>query len=341
MAHGSESPGVPGSTRSVRACSIPFGNVVAWISTQWVRATGGGVSGKLADRAPAGTVISDGMGTTTSPSMLPMIRTSIPPAGAGDVRVTVAVPVPPPVIAVGDSVMEEIAEGGAGLPAGRSASQFSGDRYPSKAVPYSSTTRVGTETADVAIGNEALVAPSGTRTVAGGRANVVSLLTMVTWTPPGGAAPSSVTVPVTVFPPITRSAERSPPQRLCHSPMELCCQDRPKAARSVPIVAPDTGEVVIGATTASVLPAGIVTVPAGTSTPGRSLATLTLVPPAGAGMFSAMRAAVGFPPDTLPGSARIQNSSRPGGVAGEAATVNAWPDDQGPNTLPWVARTRQ
>src|SRR5262245_57338747 len=104
--------------------------------------------------------------------------------------------------------------------------------------------------------------------------------------------------------------------------------------------APETGRVVIGLTRASVLPAGMSTLD-GISTPGKSLASFTSAPPAGAGMFSASRAAVEFPPCTLPGSVRIQNSSRPGGVGGEAVTTNRWPADHGPKALPATARTRQ
>src|SRR4051812_46138111 len=99
----------------------------------------------------------------------------------------------------------------------------------------------------------------------------------------------------------------------------------------VPIVAPGTGTVVIGETIASVLPAGIMTL-VGVSACGKSLAILTSAPPAGAGMFSVTRAWVGLPPETLPGSAMIQKSPRPGG--GDAATVTLAPADHGPYTEP-------
>src|SRR5712691_1036843 len=108
----------------------------------------------------------------------------------------------------------------------------------------------------------------------------------------------------------------------------------------VPIVAPGTGTVVIGATSASVVPAGIRTL-GGVSTCGRSFAMLTSAPPAGAGMVSVTRAWVGLPPETLPGSAMIQNSPRPGGGGGDATTVKLATADHGPTTSPCTARTRQ
>ena len=49
----------------------------------------------------------------------------------------------------------------------------------------------------------ALVAPAGTRTLAGTCAAAVLLLESVTVAPPAGAAPFKVAVPVELFPPTT------------------------------------------------------------------------------------------------------------------------------------------
>ena len=91
-------PVPPGSTRSVEACSSPFGHSEAWMMTQLGRATRGGVTVKSTLVRPAGTTTSRGV--TTCPSMLPLRRTH-PPAGAGDVSVTVPVVVLSPTIVDG------------------------------------------------------------------------------------------------------------------------------------------------------------------------------------------------------------------------------------------------
>src|SRR5262245_948561 len=139
--------------------------------------------------------------------MLPFTQTVAPPAGAGPVSVSVPVVVPPlPVMLLLASVRDPRLGAGAGLPAGRRFSQFSGARYPSKAVPQSITTRVGTETGAVAMLNVAPSPPAGMITLAGAVKSDVSLLTIVTSTPPDGAGFRSVTVPTSASPPITASA---------------------------------------------------------------------------------------------------------------------------------------
>src|SRR5262245_6686261 len=138
--------------------------------------------------------------------MLPFSHTDAPPGGAGPVSVSVPVVVPPPVMLLLASDKDARLGAGAGLPAGMRFSQFSGARYPSKAVPQSMTTRVGTETGAVAMLNVAPIPPAGIKTFPGVAASDVSLLTIVTSTPPGGAGFKSVTVPMTVSPPITASS---------------------------------------------------------------------------------------------------------------------------------------
>ena len=64
-------------------------------------------------------------------------------------------------------------------------------------------TAVWLETAVVATGNLALLAPAGTVTLAGTVATDVLLLDSVTTAPPLGAAPLSVTRPVDGTPPLT------------------------------------------------------------------------------------------------------------------------------------------
>src|SRR5262245_19710205 len=163
--------------------------------------TCGAVIVKLALRLPAGTVTLGGV--TTLPSMLPLRRTVAPPAGAGDVSVTVPVDVLPLGTAAGLSVSDDKLAAGAGLPGGVRRIQACGARYPSSSVPVSMTTRVGTDTGLVVTVNAASVPPAGMTTVAGTRARLVSLLIKRTVEPPGGAALCKVTVPVNEVPPTT------------------------------------------------------------------------------------------------------------------------------------------
>src|SRR5262245_31307120 len=157
--------------------------------------TCGAVIVKLALVLPAGTVTFGGV--TTSPSMLPLSHTDAPPAGAGPVSVTVPVVVPPPpVMLLLASDKAARLGAGVGLPAGMTASQFSGARYPSIAVPELMITRVATETGAVGILKVAPIPPAGIKTFVGGTTREVSLLTSVTSTPPAGAGFNRVSVPV-------------------------------------------------------------------------------------------------------------------------------------------------
>src|SRR6476646_2438157 len=131
---------------------------------------------------PAGTVTF--CGVTTWPSMLPLRRTTAPPAGAGLVSVAVPVTVPPPRTALLDSERTERLGAGGGPPAGMRAIHVSGARNPSKAVPELRTTRVGTVTAAVGMLKVAPNAPAGIVTFAGVATSDLSLLIRVTTTPP-------------------------------------------------------------------------------------------------------------------------------------------------------------
>ena len=79
---------------------------------------------KLALMLPAGTVTL--WGVTTCPSMLPLRGTRAPPAGAGEVSVTVPVVVPSPRIPADARVSDERLAGGVALPAGSKFSHVAG-----------------------------------------------------------------------------------------------------------------------------------------------------------------------------------------------------------------------
>ena len=174
---------------------------------------------------PAGTVTL--WGVTTCPSMLPLSGIRAPPAGAGEVSVTVPVVLPSPRILAEASVSDERLGGGSGLPAGNSVSPAPGERYPSNPVPASMVTRVGTETGKVRTSNVAPVPPAGMKTLGGSVIRSLSLFTSATSTPPGGAGFNSVAVPSTGAPPTTLSLLSEMPQRIGNKPSELSCQPRP------------------------------------------------------------------------------------------------------------------
>src|SRR5262249_54834269 len=104
--------------------------------------TCGAVMVNVAVVLPAGTGAV--FGVSNWRSMVPLSRTTAPPAGAGPVSVTVPVVVFPPRTELLASERTERLGAGAGLPAGINAIQVSGARNPSKAVPELRTTRVGT-----------------------------------------------------------------------------------------------------------------------------------------------------------------------------------------------------
>lgn len=72
-------------------------------------------------------------------------------------------------------------------------------------MPYEAeiVTEVEKRTVDVFTVNVALLVPAATVTLEGTLATPVLLLESMTWAPPAGAGPLSVTVPVEELPPVT------------------------------------------------------------------------------------------------------------------------------------------
>src|SRR5436190_6849977 len=143
--------------------------------------------------------------------MLPCRVTTAPPAGAGEVSLTVPVTVLPEGTDDWLKVRDERLGGGVGLPAGVKVIQVCGARYPSISVPVSITTRIGAETALVGMLKSVPVAPAGIKTVAGVLTRFKSLLTSLTVVPPVGAGLCKVMLPATEVPPTTLSLPRLVP----------------------------------------------------------------------------------------------------------------------------------
>lgn len=147
---------------------------------------------KLALVAPAGMVIL--LGTL---ARLELLRkdTTIPPAGAGPLSVTVPMALCPPQTAVGLIVSDcKLTAAGFTVSVAWRETPFA------EAVIV---TLVVLETALVDTVKLALVAPAGTVTLVGTVATAVLLLVRLTTNPPCGAGAVSVTVPVAGLPAVT------------------------------------------------------------------------------------------------------------------------------------------
>jgi hypothetical protein len=144
-----------------------------------------------AERDPAGTVTD--AGTVAAAFVLESVTTA-PPAGAGPLSVTVALAVDVPKTVVGSRTTEY------GTGVGETV-KFAVFDAPALAAVITVAALV--VTGREVIGNEAIVVPEATVTLAGTVARVVTELVSVTTVPPAGAAAFSVTVPVVPIPPRT------------------------------------------------------------------------------------------------------------------------------------------
>ena len=142
---------------------------------------------------PAATVTFEG--TVAAAVLLLVSVTTAPPVGAAPFSVTVPVDDAPPVTVVGLTLVEEIAADGTVTVS------------PAVCVVLLYVAEIVTDvllaTWLVLTVNVAVLAFAGTVTLAGTVAAAVLLLLSVTTTPPVGAAPFSVTVPVDAVPPVT------------------------------------------------------------------------------------------------------------------------------------------
>jgi hypothetical protein len=134
-----------------------------------------------------------------------------------------------------------------------------------------------------------------------------------TWTPPVGAGPLNVTVPVEGVPPATEvgsrdrlvSATEAPTLILTHADTFT-----PSYAAEIVVVVTDATAVVVTVNVAVVLPAGTVTV-SGTIAEELLLDSAAVMPPAGAGAFRVNVPVDGDPPVTDVGLNDTEDSPAP------------------------------
>jgi hypothetical protein len=173
---------------------------------------------------------------------------------------------------------------------------------------------VGTATDPVRMAKLAVVAPSGTVTLAG-TAAAIWLLDSVTVRPPGGAIPLRVTVPVEGVPPRTLLGLTVSDVRAGGLIVNVAVRGPLKLPVIVTFVTATTPLVVTGKVVA-VVPAATVTL-AGVVEDELSSDNVTTAPPTGAALLKVTVPVEETPPSTLAGF--MDTETRTGGVIPNAA----------------------
>ena len=242
---------------------------------------------KIAPLFPAGTVTDDG---TVTRAVLLLLRLTVePPESASNVSVTVPVAGVPPEMLAGETLSP--ARSGGGCEMIRSALTVC---VPTLALigkrPHEPGCVVTVKVTDIA--------PAGTLTLAGTVAMLVFALVRVTTTPPAGAGPLSVTVPVVVPPPLTvlglRVSWPIPGGRTDRVALLL---EPLQEARIVTEVVAVTGDVVT-VKEEEVWPAATVMLAGTVATAVLLLVGVQTTPPAGAGPVRVTLALEILPPTT-------------------------------------------
>jgi len=173
--------------------------------------------------------------------------------------------------------------------------------------------------------NVAVLAPAGTATVAGRVAMAAFELLKLTTAPPEGALLLKVTVPWEELPPITDAGLILTVERLAAGggvvarvTVRIADGVASKNAVIVSRVSVETANVVT-LKLAEVCPAGTATIGGGLATDGLLVASVTVIPPAGAGALRKIVPVALVPPATLAGVNVIDFSN--GGAFGSGATL--------------------
>jgi len=256
------------------------------------------VTVKVADDDPVGTVTLTG--TVAAAVLLLDKLTTAPPVGAAAVRVTVPVDGTVPATSVGFKLNEDNAAGAVTV-----------SEVVLVIPPYvpEIVTEVEAATAFVVMIKVAVVAPAATVTLAGVVAAAVLLEESVTSTPPPGAGPVRVTVPVD---------EAGPTTLVGFTVTDVKAAAGLTVIAVVLVVAANVLEMltVVVLVTAAVVTAKVaVAAPAGTVTPAGTVATAVLLldsvtsdPPAGAAPVSVIVPVDVLPPVTLLGFRPMDSS---------------------------------
>ena len=236
--------------------------------------------------APAGTVTDAGTVATLLEDAIVM---TVPPVGAGPLSVKVPVEFKPPTKVVGFSVNTLRA-------AGLIVKVFERFADARLAEMLAFTTDA---TAVVVAVNVAEVAPAGMTTVAGTTA-LDDPEVKLTVSPPVGAGPSSVTVPVLFVPPVTVAGDKLSPVNTPGLTVNVPFAGLPAMVAVKVTVVTDATGVVAAVNVAVVAPAATVTVE-GTVVQALSEVSVTVDPPDGAGPFRVTVPVDDVPPVTVVG----------------------------------------
>jgi len=271
---------------TVRVVAFVLPLSLAWSVTEVFVATGVVVTVKVALVAPAATVTEAG---TVAAALPEVSATTWPPAGAGDARATVPVELVPPVTVDGLTVMVTWLAA-----------------FTVKLAEVEAPLRVAVmlpvwlvETVFVVTVKVALVAPAATVTVAGTVAAVRPEVRL-TESPPVGAAPVRVTVPVELVPPVTEVGFKLTVESTGALTVRVAVAETLFAVAVIVAVWFDPTATVVAVNVADVLPAATVT-EAGTVTAELLEVSVTAKPPVGAGPFRVTVPVELVPPDTVVG----------------------------------------
>ena len=242
------------------------------------------------------------VGTCATDVLLLCSATTAPPAGAAPVKVTVPVELAPPTTAVGLLVIEE-----------RLAALTVKDAVrltPSVAVIVAELLLA---TPDVVTVNVVEVLPAGTVTEVGTVATAVLLLCRETETPPVGAGPVRVTVPVEGLPPIKLVGLRLRIVRLRGAGVTVkvaVCVEPNEPVMITAVLA--LTAFVVRAKLALVFPLATTTVAGVCAAPVLLLDSAIVAPPVGAGPLRVTVPVAPVPPATVVGLTEIDERTTAG-----------------------------
>jgi hypothetical protein len=183
-------------------------------------------------------------------------------------------------------------------------------------------TEIDEATPRVVTANVAEVVPTGTLTLAGTVAAAVLELVSVTVSPPVGAKPSSVTVPVEGFPPTTLAGATVTEEREAGRTVSVAVLVTPEYT-AVMVTEVETATPVVPTVNVAVVAPAATVIEAGTVAAAvLELDSVTTAPPAGAAAVNVTVPVAGLPPTIVDGATLTDvSAAATGGVTVNAAVL--------------------